>query len=457
MEKLSNNDLKENKLNDDLMTTYIKFVDVDKYNIETKKQVGDSVRIEGKLGQTIALALSVPKKYQAAGNYKIPTKFTFSENHRNVVVIPLEHKKQVENLVFTGKRTISYRKVERDGTVETLSDGMQNLKFEALKITDLLTGKVYYDWKNKLNNYASVTSLVEKGYYANQQETAGKKISIDDLIAKNGEINEKVSVIYRPLGSIIQQDMSGKELGRVKFANNSSDPTQAATMPGPVTPNGYMAISKLPDKFKPVDPGTDIVLTYRQRHENKMRRVIRMITLVYWNGNKKVFPQEVDFVNENGEWKLAPGTKQKWNIVTPDIAEGYYISSVKLPTGEDYPKVIQKNDGEIFAIDGVKPNFDTPNRDVTVFVKPKVHHTYISIVDADSRQQDELKRLELSGRTNEVISINLDNLDLPEGYKIINKESIPRQYHFKAKYNSPIMIFAKKEQDENHSMRIKLY
>lgn len=456
MEKLSINGLKESKLNNESMTTYIRFVDVDKYNTNTNKQVDDSIKITGKLGQTIALALAVPKKYQAAGNYKIPTRFTFSENHRNVIVIPLEHKKKVENLLFTGKRTISYKIAEKDGTVKNLSDGMQNLKFEALKITDLLTGKVYYDWKNKLNNYASVTSLVEKGYYASQQETASKKISIDDLIAKDGEINEDVSVIYRPLGSIIQQDMAGKELGRIKYSN-STDPTQAAEMPGPVTPNGYTAISKLPDKFKPSDPGTDTVLTYRLRHDNKLHRVIRMVTLVYWNGDKKVFPQEVDFVQENGIWKLAPGTKQKWNIVTPDIADGYYISSVKLPDGKDYPKVIRKNDGDIFAIDGVKPSFDTQNRDVTVFVKPKLHKTYISIIDADSHQQDEIKRLELSGRTNEVISINLDNLDLPDGYKIINKESVPKQYHFKAKYNSPIMIFAKKEQNENHSMRIKLY
>lgn len=455
MEKLSNINLNEND-NDEVLTTYIKFVDVDKYNTDTNKQVEDSIRITGKLGQTIALALAIPKNYCPAGNYKVPTRFTFRKNHRNAIVVPLEHKKATENLTLIGKRTISYKIAEKDGKVRVLSDGTQNLKFEAIKITDLLTGKVYYDWKNKDDQYDSVTSLIEEGYYASQQQTAGKKISIDELINNEDEFNEKVSVLYRPLGSIIQQDMEGNELGRVKYLN-SDDPTKAAPMPLPLAPAGYGAISKLPDKIIPIDPGVDTVLTYREiQSKTYVHKVTRMITLMYWDGTKKTYSQEVGYVFEDNEWKLAPGTKKKWKIVTPDIVEGYSITSVKLASGRDYEHVVRRTDGKIFAIDGVKPKFDTPSEDITVFIKPDLQKTYISLINTDSPSREELKRVDFVGRTDETVPLSITDLDLPEGYEIVNKESVPKQYSFKSKYNSPILVSVKKKQ-ESKSIKIKLY
>lgn len=458
MEKLSDNDLQENKINsDETLATYVKYVDVDKYNTETNKQVGNSIRITGKLGQTIALALAIPKNYQPAGNYQVPTRFTFRKNHRNVIVVPVEHKKEVENISLTGKRTISYKIAEKDGTVKNLSDGAQNLNFEALKITDLLTGKVYYDWKNKHDDYSSVTSLVEEGYYANQQEAAGKKISITDLIAEKDKIDETVSVVYRPFGFVVQQDMEGNEISRTKYLN-SSDPTKAAKMTLPTAPDGYEAVGELPQELAINDPGADIVFTYRPiEHDKYLHRVIRMITLVYWDGTKKIYPQEVDFVNENDKWKLAPGTKIKWNIVTPDIPEGYFISSVKLANGQDYKSVVRKTDQEIFAIDGIKPKFDTPNEDITVFIKPRLHKNYISVINSNSQRQEEIKRVEFSGRTGETVPININNIDIPEEYEVINKENIPSEYYFKAKYNVPVAIFVKRKYEKPSSMRIKLY
>ncbi|TSO26228.1 hypothetical protein [Lactobacillus sp. LL6] len=449
MEKLLNDD-SERKI------AYIKFVDTDKYNSQSNKQVGDSISLQGRAGETVSLKITLPKKYELANNYSLPATYTFLKNQKNILVIPLVHKKEVEEITLVGKRTINYKIVSSTGIVNNLNDGRQKLEFKAKKTTDLLTGKVYFDWQKEQDNYSSVTTPIEKGYYASRIQADDKEISIDKIITNQQKIDEHVLIIYRPLGAIIQQDINGKELARFNY-DNALDSTKAAKISIPETPNGYQAISKLPLSLIPSNPEADTVLTYRPNNNSQFRKVTRMVTEIQTNGVKKTHLQEVEFENVNGVWKLAPGTKLKWNIITPDIPEGYTVCSIKNANGQDYDKVIKKENGSIFAVDAVKPKFDTPNEDITIFIKPDLQKTSIDFIDLDSHDRKVIKSIPLEGRTNETVAFEISQRDVPAGYELINRNKIPTSYNFKAKYNSAIIVSIKKVETKKQSLKIKLY
>ena len=449
MEKMSDNNLK-------IKTAYIKFVDVDKFNSQSNKQVGDSISFQGRSGKSYSLNLTLPKKYELASNYSLPDKYTFLENKKNILVIPLVHKKEVEEIVLIGRRIINYKIADKNGIIRNLNDGQQKLEFKAKKITDLLTGKIYYDWQKEQDKYSSVTTPVEKGYFASQIQADNKKISIGKLIANHQEVNGYISIIYRPLGYIIQQDINGNELAKYSYIN-ASDSTKAAEIPIPSPPSDYQPISNLPSSISPNDPEEHRVLTYRLIKPSQLHKVTRMITEIQTNESKKIHLQEVEFVKVDGAWKLAPGTKLKWNIITPDVPEGYVISSVKKANGENYNEVVRKENDEIFAIDAVKPSFDTPNEDLTVFIKPILHQTTIEFIDVKSHDRQIVKSIPLEGRTDETVALNINQRDIPADYELTNTSQIPKQYHFNAKYNSAVIVSVKKVDTKKTSLKIKLY
>lgn len=440
----------------EIKTAYIKFVDTDKLNSQLNKQVGDSISFQGRIGETFSLKITIPKKYELANGYRLPDKYTFLDNQKNILVIPLVHKKEIEEISLIGKRTINYKIANREGMIHNLNDGQQRSEFKAMKTTDLLTGKIYYDWQKGQDNYKSVITPIEKGYYASQVQADNKKVSIEKIIANQQKIDEHVSIIYRPLAHLVQQDLNGNVLAKFSYVN-ALDSTKAAEILVPSAPEGYKSISELPHSMTPSDPGVDTILTYHLNKKSQFHKVMRMVTEVQINGSKKIHFQEVEFEDVNGIWKLAPGTKRKWNIVTPDVPQGYSISSVKKADGQDYEKIIKKADGSIFAIDAVKPDFNTKNEDVTVYIKPNLHNTSIELIDIDSHDKRVIKSIPLKGRTDETIEINISQKDVPEGYKLVNENQIPTQYHFKAKYNSAVTISVKRIKPKKQSIKIKLY
>lgn len=203
----------------EIKTAYIKFVDTDKLNSQLNKQVGDSISFQGRIGETFSLKITIPKKYELANGYRLPDKYTFLDNQKNILVIPLVHKKEIEEISLIGKRTINYKIANREGMIHNLNDGRQRSEFKAMKTTDLLTGKIYYDWQKGQDNYKSVITPIEKGYYASQVQADNKKVSIEKIIANQQKIDEHVSIIYRPLAHLVQQDLNGNVLAKFSYVN----------------------------------------------------------------------------------------------------------------------------------------------------------------------------------------------------------------------------------------------
>ncbi|MDF7637682.1 MucBP domain-containing protein [Leuconostocaceae bacterium ESL0958] len=156
-------------------------------------------------------------------------------------------------------RTINY--VDANGK-EVASPKTETVTYDRTATIDQVTRKVTYsDWtpKDGQNSYSTIQSPVVNGYYADQNQVAGKTVGVNDQ-------DETVKVTYQPMGHLVP-DVPGNN--PVIYPNNPADSTQPSN---PVIPNipGYTPTDGNGQPVKPGDqypidpkqPGKDTPIHY---------------------------------------------------------------------------------------------------------------------------------------------------------------------------------------------------
>ena len=154
-------------------TVTIKFVDDDNGG----SQVGQTISVSGKTGDTLPLNLMVPANYQLAAGQTLPTEYTFKAEGNEPIVIHLVHQTTPVQDTKVVTETIKYQ--FEDGTEAAPSHEVK-VTFTRTGSKDAVTGNIVWDhWTPTSQSFAPVTSPVINGYEPDQSVIGEQVVNVE--------------------------------------------------------------------------------------------------------------------------------------------------------------------------------------------------------------------------------------------------------------------------------------
>lgn len=289
-------------------TSSYKFVD----DMNNGAQVGNSIPITGKTGQTVSLSISVPDHYTLANGQTIPTSYTFKADNNLPITIHLVHathpatKEDGADLDHHVGRTIIV--TTPDGHTTTTE---QSVDFTRTGTYDEVTGKIAYEpWNKSSDTLPSVDITQIPGYISQVNGTNSKTIS-EITVTPDSPTDQQVKVTYMVNNgkqTIIYVDDShnGQQVGTQVITGKVTENISFK----PNLPNGYKLAEDAPktvtisDKDNPITlhvvpiitevtithdhpveegkllPGTDLSAPYGVGKDNLNMTITRVIDVV---------------------------------------------------------------------------------------------------------------------------------------------------------------------------------
>ena len=174
-------------------TSSYKFVD----DMNNGTQVGDSIPITGKTGQTVSLSISVPDHYTLANGQTIPTSYTFKADNNLPITIHLIHathpatKEDGADLDHHVGRTIIITTPDGHTTATE-----QSVDFTRTGTYDEITGKITYDpWNKSSDTLPSYEVTQIPGYISQVDGKDGKTIG-EITVTPDSPTDQQVKVTY---------------------------------------------------------------------------------------------------------------------------------------------------------------------------------------------------------------------------------------------------------------------
>lgn len=324
----------------DVNTTVDLYVDAQKtsqqyqfVDKETNQNIGSPVTVNGLIGKTSPVQLTIPANYELAPGETLPTETGVLKETNPLIKIYLVAKHEAitdpAQLNKTVKRTVNY---VDPATKQTKQVTVQNVKFTRTGDKNLVTGKVTFtDWTPANNKFAKVTAPSIKGYKVVNPNAA------DEMTVTPASSDTTVTFTYNKLDPIgVKPDNdhpATKNVTRIiKFEGIKRDPITQQVSFSRLDKDGFIGYK---------DPVTDVI-TYNK-----------------WMPETRSWTEYTPTIVKEGNITYTPVTKKvESKVVTAATPDETVIVKYKAEAVGD-PLVIKANPKYTDPV-GLKPDNDHP-------------------------------------------------------------------------------------------------
>ena len=396
---------------------------------------GDKVvrtdKLTGKTGETVKLTTDVPANYHVTG--KVLTPYTFMADGNKDIVINLLHDTEKVSDSQTITRTINV--MVPSGKVTTTK---QAVKLNRTGVKDLVTNDTTWgDWTS--GNWAEYNVPTVAGYTPTQAAVIKAAVTSetkDITVSITYTANDQITcIIYVDKNDhqIKIDTITGKTAQIVDV--HSDVPTGWKIVDGQVPETVHFTGAPTPDTTitvahdrttvdhnNPVEPGTKTPTgqDIKGAHQGNLNQMItRTINVTKPDGQITTTTQVAKLHRDaivddvTGEVSYGDWTEDTWADFKPGQIAGYTISQA------DVPAVTVK--------DGQKAQI------VSITYAANEQATHVVYKDGDRV----VKNVLVNGETDQTVNLNYAT---SEYYKIINQDSLPQNYTFKADGNNDVIV-----------------